>query len=114
MRRARRVLAVRIAAVVAIAALLSPALAQAADVGAGPDLVRDPHWYTGPLRGFDQAFDLIVVRPLSAITLGTGVALFVGTAILTAPNGIEGINDSYDRFVREPYEYFSLRPLGEF
>ena len=118
MRRPHRALAARIAAVVSIAALLGPALARAAeeteDVSAPPPLVRDSHWYDGPRRGFDQAFDLILVRPLAALTLGTGCALFVGSAILTAPNGVEGITDAYDRFVREPYEYFSTRPLGEF
>ena len=119
MRRPQRALAIRIAAVVSIAALLGPALARAAeegadDVSAAPPLVRDSHWYDGPRRGFDQAFDLIVVRPLAFVTLGTGCTLFVGSAILTAPNGMEGITDAYDRFVREPYEYFSTRPLGEF
>jgi hypothetical protein len=117
MRRPNRGLATRVAAVAAVAALLVPALSYAEegseDVSAAP-LMGESHWYDTPLRFFDQTFDLIVVRPLSAVTLGTGAALFVGTAILTAPNGIDGISDAYDRFIREPGEYFWSRPLGEF
>jgi hypothetical protein len=62
----------------------------------------------------DVAVDLAVIRPLAAVTLAAGAALFVPAVIMTAPNGVDSMRDAYDRFVREPGEYFYSRPLGEF
>jgi hypothetical protein len=131
MPRSHRGVATRIAAAVLIAGLVSPALARAAedaegtpaeevsedvteDVPAEPPLIRDSRWYDEPLRIFDQTIDLIVIRPLAAVTLVAGAAIFVPAAVLTAPNGMEGITDAYERFVNEPAQYFYSRPLGEF
>ena len=76
--------------------------------------MRDSSWYDQPLRFFDQTVDLIVIRPLAGLALATGAVLFVPAAILTAPNGMESIEDAYARFIGEPGEYFYSRPLGEF
>lgn len=119
MRRTNRGLASRAAACALIAGLVAPALALAAeeedaDVSAEPPLVRDTNWYDGPLRGFEQTVDLLVVRPLAGLTLATGAVLFVPAAILSSPSGMEAITDAYERFVDEPGQYFWSRPLGEF
>jgi hypothetical protein len=120
MRNTHRGLASRIAATLLIAGLLAPALARAAEdepepaQASLPDPAVGERWYDQPLRMADQVVDLIVIRPLSALTLLAGAGLFIPAAALSAPNGMEGIRDAYERFVSEPGEYFWSRPLGEF
>ena len=106
----------RIAAVVLIAALLAPIAGPAAEdeEEAVEPAPVEQHWYDGPLRDFDVAFDLIVIRPLAAVTWGAGAALLVPASIMTAPNGWDSVKEAYDRLVREPGDYFYSRPLGEF
>jgi len=79
-----------------------------------PPAPVEKHWYTEPVHDFDIVADLLVIRPLAGITAATGAVLFIPAAIATSPNGKDSIKDAYDRFVREPGEYFAKRPLGEF
>lgn len=112
----------RIAAAVLVswlAGLSAPAVSSGAEDKAeaekGPPPAPIPtHWYDPLLRNTDIGVDLIVVRPLAAVTLAAGAVLFVPAAIMTAPNGWASIRDAYQRFVAEPGEYFFTRPLGEF
>jgi hypothetical protein len=109
----------RIAAAVVIAVLIVPAAGYAEDEDKfeppppAPAPV-EPHWYDGLRHNTNVGVDLLIIRPLSAVSLAAGAALFVPAAILTAPNGTESMKDAYDRFVREPGEYFYSRPLGDF
>lgn len=108
----------RFAAAVLVAGLLAPALGRAAEGDAEtavPDPVAvEPRWYESVLRTGDQIVDLLVIRPLAGVTLAAGAVLFIPAAVLSSPNGMEGIRDAYERFVGEPAEYFGSRPLGEF
>ena len=79
-----------------------------------PPAPVEKHWYDVVLHNFDIGVDLLIIRPLAGVTLAAGAALFIPAVIMTSPNGKEGIKDAYDRFVREPGEYFASRPLGEF
>jgi len=104
-----------------LAALCAPApvwadegTSESGDAAEEPPPPVEQHWYTSTMRDVDIGVDLIVIRPLAAVTAACGAALFVPAAILTSPNGKDGIKDAYDRFVREPGEYFYSRPLGEF
>ena len=81
---------------------------------AEPPAPIETHWYDSTVRNFDITVDLILIRPLAGITAVAGAALFVPAVIMTAPNGKDSIKEAYDRFVREPGEYFAKRPLGEF
>jgi hypothetical protein len=98
--------------------LLAPAMGSAAEgEGAAEKPAPAPiqsHWYDVLMHNTDVGVDLILVRPLAAVTLAAGAALFVPAAIMTAPNGRDSIRDAYQRFVGEPGEYFLARPLGEF
>jgi hypothetical protein len=113
-------LVLRIATAVLGAGLLAPAMGSAAEGGGAaekPAPAPAPipsHWYDVLLHNTNVGVDLIVVRPLAAVTLAAGTALFVPAAIMTAPNGRDSIRDAYQRFVGEPGEYLLTRPLGEF
>ncbi len=74
----------------------------------------EKHWYTPVVHNTDIGIDLVLIRPMAAITLVAGALLYVPAVIMTAPNGKESMGDAYERFVREPGEYFYSRPLGEF
>jgi hypothetical protein len=99
---------------VLIAGLLAPAAGRAENAPPAEPAPVEHHWYDGPVRTADVAADLVVIRPLAAVTFLAGMVLFVPAAIMTAPNGRDGVKDAYDRFVREPGEYVYSRPLGEF
>lgn len=64
-------------------------------------------------RRFDQGFDIVVLRPLSAIVLVMGAALLVPAAILSAAGGSEGLDNAYDILVKTPWQDLADRPLGE-
>jgi hypothetical protein len=83
------------------------------DAEAAP-VPTEPHWYDSLVHNTDIGFDLLIVRPFAGLTAGVGAILFVPAAIMTAPNGKDSLKDAYERFVREPGEYFISRPLGEF
>ena len=117
----------RIVAGLLLAALCAPAPVWAADEespaveesGTAEDSEIPPapiekHWYDAPLHNFDIIVDLCVIRPLAAVTAAAGIVLFVPAVIMTSPNGKDSMKDAYNRFVREPGEYFAKRPLGEF
>jgi hypothetical protein len=108
------------AAVLAVAWLAMPAPGLAADEDAKADAEPPPpapverHWYDSLVHNTDVGIDLIVIRPLAAVTLVAGAVLFVPAAAITSPNGWDSIKEAYQRFVGEPAEYFASRPLGEF
>ena len=74
----------------------------------------EAHWYDPVVHNTNVGVDLLVIRPLAAVTLAAGAALFVPAAIMTSPNCWDSIKDAYQRFIAEPTEYFISRPLGEF
>jgi hypothetical protein len=112
----------RIAAGLVLAAFCAPAPVWAADeesTGNTEDSEAPPpapvaHWYDPVLHNIDVTVDLCLIRPLAGVTAAAGVVLFIPAVILTSPNGKDSMKDAYDRFVREPGEYFATRPLGEF
>lgn len=71
-------------------------------------------WYDGPVRALDVTVDVVVVRPLAALTLACGAILFVPAALLSAPSGRDVIEEAWERFVTTPGEQVWERPLGEF
>ena len=58
------------------------------------------------------AFDVLLLRPLSAIATIAGVPFFVASLPFVAPAG--EIMTSLDVFVLAPAEYTITRPLGDF
>jgi len=60
----------------------------------------------------EAAFDVAILRPLSAAALVAGSAFFVASLPLVLP--FEGWRASYDAFVGAPYEYVVLRAVGDF
>ncbi len=110
----------RIAAALLVSCLIAPSAGWAEEEGGEGEAEQVPvppvekHWYDPVLRNTDIGVDLLLVRPLAAVTLAAGAALFVPAAVMTSPNGFESMRDAYERFVREPGEYFYSRPLGEF
>jgi hypothetical protein len=67
----------------------------------------------------EAAFDVIVLRPLTAAALVAGSVFFVASVPLVGPyegarGSIEGIRGSWQTFVYAPYEYTVLRDLGDF
>jgi hypothetical protein len=118
----------RIAAALLLAAWCAPAPVQAQEEATAESVEEVPaedaelvtpapvekRWYHEAQRQADVGFDLLIVRPLAGVTSFAGAVLFVPAAIFTAPNGKESLKEAYDRFVREPGEYFITRPLGEF
>ncbi len=59
-------------------------------------------------------FDLLIVRPLGLVVLPVGVAAFIPAALLTAPNGMERLQEALEHFVTSPAKYVFQRKLGEF
>jgi hypothetical protein len=58
------------------------------------------------------AFDVILVRPISALALVAGCSFFAISAPLVAP--AEGLQGSLETFVYPQYDYTVKRKLGEF
>ena len=58
--------------------------------------------------------DALAFRPLAAVATVVGVVLFVPAAIVTAPNGLDGVNEAWELFVTGPADHVTKRPLGEF
>ncbi len=81
------------------AALLSPLAARAE---------TDLATYAG------AAFDMVVLRPLGLVTTVIGAGLFIPAALVTAPNGLDGIGEAWRLFVVTPAESVYKRPLGDF
>lgn len=102
------------------------ALLAACALLAAPVQAEDRFENLGPLT-----FDVLVLRPLTAIQVAVGTILLVPTAVTTAfptaflsgfglyPYGVinpdtarGNVDEAFDIFVREPYERAVLRPLG--
>ena len=67
----------------------------------------------------EAAFDVLVLRSLTAAALVAGSAFFVASVPLVGPyDGIrgstDGIRSSWQAFVYAPYEYTVVRDLGDF
>jgi hypothetical protein len=60
------------------------------------------------------AFDVMIVRPLGLLVLPVGVAAFIPAALLTAPSGMDTLQEALELFVISPAEYVFTRPLGDF
>ena len=89
----------RHAAILALAvALLAPGAARA-ESGAA--------FYAGAV------FDVVILRPLGFAASLVGAALFVPAALVTAPGGLDSIEEAWEQFVITPAEHVYTRPLGE-
>jgi len=84
--------------------LLPPAPASAAD-GSFGQTVR---------RVADGTFDVLILRTTGLAVLGVGVVLFVPSAAVTWPGGMNPIREAWERFVVTPTEYAITRPIGDF
>ncbi len=87
------------AAILALAvALLAPGAARAE---------ADAAFYAGAV------FDVVILRPLGFVASLVGAAMFVPVALVTAPNGLDSIEQAWELFVIGPAEFVYTRPLGE-
>ncbi len=59
------------------------------------------------------AFDIVVLRPLGFAASLVGAALFVPTALVASPGGLDSIEQVWEQFVITPAEHVYTRPLGE-
>ena len=67
-----------------------------------------------PGRWAAAAFDVVVVRPVSAVATVVGAALFVPAALITSPGGRPAISETWDVFVVTPANEAFKRRLGDF
>ena len=61
-----------------------------------------------------RGFDLVILRPLGLVAVAVGAVAFVPAALITAPNGRDGIQSALELFVTEPAKNVFQRPLGDF
>ena len=66
------------------------------------------------MRPVAAGFDLVILRPLGLVAAAAGVALFVPVAVVSAPNGRDGIQEAWELLVTIPAENVFQRPLGDF
>jgi hypothetical protein len=95
----------RAAVMTLIAGLLLPASAYAQ----AQEQVSPP-----PPNPIVAGVDLVILRPLGLLAMATGAVLFVPAALLTAPNGLDGVDAALEFFVIEPAKSVFQRPLGDF
>lgn len=93
-----------VAIVALIAALAAPQTAQAQS---------SPSSSSAP-GAMAVGFDAVVLRPLGFVAMVVGAILFVPTALITATNGRDGINDARAVFITPLVEEVFERPLGDF
>ena len=63
----------------------------------------------------DSTYDVVLLRPLGAVGLVVGSALFVPGALIASPMGwTGGIEEVYEPLVRSQYDDLVTRPLGDF
>jgi hypothetical protein len=75
----------------------------------------DFRWEGSPAeRVVAKGVDIVIVRPLSYLRLAVGAVLVIPAALLAAPNGREGVSETFDIFVVQPANYAFDRELGEF
>ena len=58
-------------------------------------------------------FDVLILRPLGVAASVVGAGLFVPAAIVTAPNGLDSIQETWRLFVVTPAEHVYTRPIGD-
>ena len=68
----------------------------------------------GLLLPANVGFDVVVLRPLGLVATAVGAVLFVPAALLTAPNGRDGVDTALKFFIIEPAKSVFQRPLGDF
>ena len=61
-----------------------------------------------------KVVDAVLVRPLAAVRVAVGVALFLPASLLASPGGREGISISFGVLIDAPIEYAFERELGDF
>ncbi len=69
------------------------------------------------VQAFAIGFDVVVLRPLAAVTVVVGTALFVPAALIALVGGKgskERVSEATELFVTEPFEEAFRRPLGDF
>ena len=59
-------------------------------------------------------FDVVILRPLGVVSTLIGAALFIPATVVTAPNGIDSIQEAWRLFVVAPAERVYTRPIGDF
>ena len=69
---------------------------------------EEPAWWVA------AAFDVVVLRPLSAVATVVGTAFFVPAAAVTSPGGRSAITEAWDVFVVGPAALAFERPIGDF
>lgn len=94
----------RAAIVTLIAALLIPAAVRAQT----PDPIEAPE----PSMTA-KVLDVLILRPLGLLVIPVGVAAFIPIALITAPNGLDSVQQALDLFVMGPTNYVFTRPLGD-
>jgi hypothetical protein len=100
---------VRAAVITLIAALLLPAYAQAQE-----QEEFEPQPPNPIVAGLGMGFDVVILRPLGLVAVAVGAVAFVPAALITAPNGRDGIQSALELFVTEPAKNVFQRPLGDF
>ena len=63
---------------------------------------------------FLVGFDLVFVRPLGLVAAAVGAVLFLPVALISAPQGKDGIDEAFELFVTVPADAVFRRSLGEF
>lgn len=66
----------------------------------------------GAVNVAEGALDVLVLRPLGILGVGTGSVFFLASAPFVAPGG--HLRDAWDIFLYGPVEYTFVRPLGRF
>lgn len=62
----------------------------------------------------DPTFDVVILRPVGAVSLVAGSALMVPATLLALPGGgRESVNDAYTMLVKNPWEDVADRKLGD-
>ena len=93
----------------AIAGTLIAATMLPAQAGA-----EGPGWGARAKRYTAQGFDALIVRPVGFSAVLVGAAYFIPAAILSAPNGMDGIKEARAIFITVPFESVFKRSLGSF
>jgi len=60
----------------------------------------------------DRTFDAMVLRPLGAAGVVLGAVILVPAALVSAPGGMESLDNAYDVFLRMPLDNLINAPLG--
>jgi len=95
----------RAAAATLVAALLLPGSAYA----------QEPEPFeSGFVKYAAASFDVLILRPFGLAALAVGTAAFIPAALLTVPNGKDGLRAASELFVLGPAENVFQRPLGDF